>query len=151
VLAGGDDALIRGGTDLIDSNDANFVDKQIVSCFFQGVFPPVFHKFRTKGMFCLRFFKDTQWRYVVIDDRLPIQNGYELIFAKCTNSQELWVPLIEKAYAKLFGCYEVLRGGNVDDGLVDMTGFACEKLTIHDSKGSFNVDKDWLWSVLMES
>ena len=48
-----------------------------------------------------------------------------LVFAKCVNEEELWVPLIEKAYAKLFGCYEALKAGNIDEGLVDMTGLAC--------------------------
>jgi hypothetical protein len=78
----------------------------------------------------------------VIDDKLPVVD-YQLVFAKCLDEEELWVPLIEKAYAKLFGCYEALRSGNIDEGLVDMTGFACEKLTLMDSKNiTFLFDKD---------
>ena len=54
----------------------------------------------------MRFFKDSKWRYVLIDDRLPCYAGNkQLVFGKCTRKDELWVPLIEKAYAKLHGCY----------------------------------------------
>ena len=63
------------------------------------------------------------------------------------------VPLIEKAYAKLHGCYESLNGGLIDDGLVDLTGFVAEKIKIS-GRGSFlgedpngNPDKgDELWT-----
>jgi hypothetical protein len=74
----------------------------------------------------MRFFKDFSWRYVIIDKYLPTVD-YMLCFAKCLDEEELWVPLIEKAYAKLTGCYQALTSGNIDDGLVDMTGYACEK------------------------
>lgn len=50
------------------------------------------------------------------------------MFVSCNDQEELWAPLIEKAYAKLFGCYEALRSGNIDEGLVDMSGFVCEKI-----------------------
>jgi hypothetical protein len=33
----------------------------------------------------------------------------------------MWVPLVEKAYAKLHGCYEVLKGGSVPYALADLT------------------------------
>lgn len=50
------------------------------------------------------------WRYVPVDDYLPYLNG-EAIFAKSFNDQEsdLWVSLIEKAYAKMFAGYETFE------------------------------------------
>jgi len=47
------------------------------------------------------------------------------------------VPMIEKAYAKLHGCYETLISGFLDDALFDMTGFVSEKLNLHDRNGNF--------------
>jgi len=34
----------------------------------------------------------------------------------------------------LAGCYQALTSGNIDEGLIDMTGYACEKRKIHDAK-----------------
>ena len=50
------------------------------------------------------------------------------------------MPLIEKAYAKLHGCYESLISGFIDDGLTDMTGLAAEKVKIQDGKGQLHKD-----------
>lgn len=36
---------------------------------------------------------------------------------------EYYLPLFEKAYAKLFGSYECLENGLVEDFMMDSTGF----------------------------
>jgi Calpain family cysteine protease len=41
---------------------------------------------------------------------------------RCRDPNELWVPFIEKAYAKLHGCYKSLIGGSVHAGIGDLTG-----------------------------
>mmetsp|Transcript_40465 Transcript_40465/g.38964 ORF Transcript_40465/g.38964 Transcript_40465/m.38964 type:complete len:87 (+) Transcript_40465:635-895(+) len=73
-----------------------------------GLYPPLFHMYRKKGLYVIRFFKDFKWRYVIIDDRLPCNKSTfprKPYYGTCTNLHELWVPLVEKAYAKLHGCY----------------------------------------------
>lgn len=129
------DALLRGGGEDIDMENINMVDKEAAELCSIGVYPPLFHKFRKKGIFVFRFFKDFNWRYVLVDELLPydLENG-KLWFAHCLKSDEIWVPMIEKAYAKLFGCYEALRSGSVDEAIFDMTGLVCEKITLHDPK-----------------
>jgi hypothetical protein len=91
-----------------------------------GVYPPMFHYLRKYGMYVMRFFKNYKWRYVIIDDRLPCYNrGYgdpELVFGKCADPDEFWVPLIEKGYAKIHGSFDSLGSGFIDDALADMTG-----------------------------
>lgn len=65
----------------------------------------------------LRFYRGGKWVPVVIDDRLPV-NGGAPAFARSTDPTEFWPALLEKAFAKWYGCYENLVGGWVSDALV---------------------------------
>lgn len=51
------------------------------------------------------------------------KGGKSLYFAKSGTAGETWVPLIEKAYAKLHGNYSHLLGGMECDGIEDLTGY----------------------------
>ena len=54
----------------------------------------------------------------MIDDRVPVGKTSGLpVFGRCQNAHEIWVPMIEKAYAKMHGCYENLVSGYVDEGI----------------------------------
>ena len=50
------------------------------------------------------------------------KGGKSLYFAKSGTAGETWVPLIEKAYAKLHGNYSHLLGGQECDAIEDLTG-----------------------------
>lgn len=63
-------------------------------------------------MYILRFFKGASWFYVIMDDKLPVnKSSGRPVFAQCRDPFELWVPFIEKAYAKLHNNYLSIVGG----------------------------------------
>jgi calpain-15 len=66
------------------------------------------------------------WADVVVDDFFPSYNG-KPAFSRA-NGFELWVLILEKAYAKVFGSYERIEGGFAEESLRDLTGAPYESL-----------------------
>ena len=61
------------------------------------------------GIFHFQFFRYGKWQEIIIDDRLPY-NQKKKRLAFCQNNSdpnEFWSALCEKAFAKLYGSYEV--------------------------------------------
>lgn len=74
-----------------------------------------------EGVYKIRINKCGKWQVVTVDDYVPCLPGGGPIFAK-GNGSELWVILLEKAYAKIHGNYMTLEGGSTVQALRDLTG-----------------------------
>lgn len=64
------------------------------------------------------------------------KGGSILLFARAGSQDETWVPLIEKAYAKLYGNFAHLEGGFTSEAVEDLTGGVS---TIFISKVRFSI------------
>lgn len=139
------------------------------------------------GIYGFIFCADGDWRDVIVDDQLFItaprwesldakQQGlyhndrdkYEtvgrkgssiLYFAKGKSENETWVPLLEKAFAKLHGDYESIAGGMTNEGIEDLTGGISDSIYTNDimdpelfwTKDLVRADEDMLFSCFIDS
>ncbi|KIO31183.1 hypothetical protein M407DRAFT_241888 [Tulasnella calospora MUT 4182] len=120
------------------------------------------------GIYGFIFWRDSGWVDVVIDDylctKLPPweslsgreqmiyhnsrekytknarRGGQNLLFARSATDNETWVPLLEKAYAKLHGDYESIDGGWTAEGIEDLTGAVSTTIYLKDI-----LDPDRFW------
>ncbi|KAJ0174908.1 hypothetical protein K1T71_010016 [Dendrolimus kikuchii] len=88
---------------------------------------------RYTGAFRFRFWVFGAWREVVVDDRLPTRGGRPL-GVRCTRPDDFTLPLLEKAYAKLYGGYAALRvdgdGEGASRALQDLSGGVVQSFSL---------------------
>ena len=71
------------------------------------------------------------WKLVLVDDYIPCYGSWGKNFSFTrTNGNELWVILLEKAWAKLNGCYAKVIGGEAHEIFEIITNTYSEKIKI---------------------
>ncbi|KAH9329441.1 hypothetical protein KI387_001549 [Taxus chinensis] len=106
-------------------------------------------QYNEEGVYTVRFCIQGEWVPVVVDDWIPCESRGKPAFATSRKVNELWVSILEKAYAKLHGSYEALEGGFVQDALVDLTGGAGEEIDMRSAQAQIELASGKLWSQLL--
>merc|ERR1711964_2180 len=106
-------------------------------------------KVNTQGIYTMRFFVDGEWKEITVDDYFPCHSGGDTVYAKAEGTKteeaevkEIWVTLLEKAFAKRFGSYGALNSGQACDALRELSG--CPSKTL----GWSPDELDDLWAQL---
>ena len=101
---------------------------------FPGLIPQIFksEKVNQKGFYELYIYTNGQFKILILDDYFPIIKGSNLLrFSKPVKS-EIWLLLLEKAFAKLNGGYGSLFSCNISHVIQTFTGFPIERLFFYD-------------------
>ncbi|KAI1711398.1 calpain family cysteine protease domain-containing protein [Ditylenchus destructor] len=113
-------------------------------------------EFSHYGVYEIRLCVDGIWQSVVLDDFFPChQKSKTMVFAVGRNNQ-LWVSLIEKALAKMYGNYAALRAGRSYEGLSTLTGAPSQYLSLEpddeDTGPGFGIPTlDLVWAQLLSA
>lgn len=95
-----------------------------------------------EGVYLVRLCHNGLWKTIIVDDFFPCTYHRSLAFSQATRHQ-LFVPLIEKACAKLYGSYANLTGGRILEGLQLLTGAPCDYIDLQTSDQQFKHDLIW--------
>jgi len=97
------------------------------------------------GVFAVRVHIDGIPTEVVVDDYFPCLRGGGTAFSR-SHGDELWVLLLEKMYAKVYGGYDKIEGGIPGDALADLTGAPYQ---FYKTQGASSVDSKELWNEMI--
>lgn len=76
------------------------------------------------NFYAVKLFIDGEWKIITTDDRFPCKGKYP-VYAK-PHHNEIWVMLLEKCWAKVFGGYKAIEAGSSKEGFIALTGAPCE-------------------------
>lgn len=142
--------FVKGSTDDKDIAANDVTQGQLGDCYFVAALAAIAHrspetlrqrvKDHGNGTYTVSFHEGGD---VVVDNRFPVKGGSVQFAAKgdegATEGAELWVMLIEKAWAKLKGGYEEIRGNKIKmsstDAMQAITGKETREIKDHAAMG----------------
>ncbi|CAF3749085.1 unnamed protein product [Rotaria socialis] len=105
-------------------------------------------KINNQGVYLVRICHNGLWKTVIVDDCFPCTQYNQLAFTQA-HRRQLYVPLIEKACAKLFGSYADLISGQTEEGLQLLTGAPCDHIDLNSK--NHTIDSEMIWAKLLSA
>lgn len=102
-------------------------------------------EYQSSGCYTINIFDMGVETDFIVDDYFPCTPDNKIAFSGPKVEKgitELWVLLLEKAWAKRFGSYWAIDAGATEDSLRDLTGAPCENIEVTESR---------LWDKLYEA
>ena len=93
------------------------------------------------GLYCVRLCVMGEWQEIVMDDLFPCYNRRRGPCFTRGSGKELWVLLLEKAWAKIYGNYLRIEGGLTKEALHNLTGAPAETIFMSEER---------LWNTMIE-
>lgn len=100
-------------------------------------------KLSTIGVYELRLCLNGIWTYVIVDDCIPCTCDGKPIFTSHDNKHVVWVQLVEKCAAKMYGGYNKLGEMCELNAFHDLTGYPVEEI---DFNSVDNNQEHMLWN-----
>jgi len=109
----------------------------------------ILKEYNKDGLYGFWLCVDGAWKEVQVDDRLPVfidedNKIARLAFSSTSVTNDIWLPLLEKAYAKSMGSYYAIATGDPLYALNTLTGAPIERINDFSCLGE-------LWGYLMDS
>jgi len=74
------------------------------------------------GCYCVKICEMGEWKEVLVDDLFPCSAKTRKPIFTSGNDHELWVLILEKVWAKIYGSYDAIEDGLTRECLHDLTG-----------------------------
>ncbi len=141
--------------DFIEPRD--ILQREFGNCYFLSPiasvteFPNLIYQlFRTTsvseiGYYELVLFIDGEWQVVILDDHFAVKPGTLIPKFAYPHGSELWVMLLEKAWAKVNGGYANTVAGSEKDAFYSLTGFVPKQIEHSE------ISEDEIWNMLVTS
>eukprot|EP00727_Mastigamoeba_balamuthi_P005470 m51a1_g1542 putative calpain-like protein (1311) ;mRNA; f:550526-555753 len=99
-------------------------------------------------IYAVAFYFNQKWVWVIVDDFIPCNAFGVPLYAFSKDKRKLWVPLLEKAYAKLHRCYANVNGGVESYAMIDLLGTASNRIALKEPKVVADIKSGRLWQYL---
>lgn len=91
-------------------------------------------QYNTQGIYALAMCINGIWEDIVLDDLVPCRPSSKEPAFNHSKSGELWVILLEKAWAKIHGGYMNIAAGLTREALRDLTGASAKTIFVEPKK-----------------